>query len=77
MEPSKGQHSLDEHGGMRNYSIVCKPVFSQGCTVNTCLSSVPLWTGLGPKIRVASYLRDFFFSGLMNAWFEIVSLDLW
>ena len=49
MEPSKRQHSLDEHGGMRNYSIVCKPVFSQGCTVNTCLSSAPLWTGLGLK----------------------------
>ena len=44
MEPSKRRHSLDEHGGMRNYSIVCKPVFSQGCTVNTCLSSAPLWT---------------------------------
>ena len=58
-------------------SIVRKPVFSQGCTVNTCLSSAPLWTGLGPKIRVASYLQDFLvFWGLMNAWFGIVSLDL-
>ena len=58
-------------------SIVSKPVFSQGCTVNTCLSSAPLWTGLGPKIRVASYLQDFLvFWGLMNAWFGIISLDL-
>ena len=27
-------------------SIVSKPVFSQGCTINTCLGSAPFWSGL-------------------------------
>ena len=39
-------------------------MFSQGCAVNTCLSSAPFWSGFGPKIRVASYLQDFLFSGV-------------
>ena len=45
-------------------SIVSKPVFSEGCTVNAWLSSAPIWSSFGPKIRVAAYLRDFFW-GLM------------
>ena len=44
-------------------SIVSKPVFSQGYAINTSLSCAPIWSGFGPKIRVASYLQDFLFFG--------------
>ena len=34
-------------------SIVSKPVFSQGYAINRSLSGAPIWSGFGPKIRVA------------------------
>ena len=67
MEPSKHQHSLNEYGGMRNLSIVSKPVFSQGCNnINTnMLSSGPFQSGFGPKVKSGLYLvcetSSFFF----------------
>ena len=42
---------------VRKTSIVSKPVFSQGCAVNTCLSSAPFWSGFGPKIRLILSVR--------------------
>ena len=42
------------------------------------LSSAPFLEGFEPKIRKTEvYLQDRLFSGLKNAWFAIVSLDLW